>query len=214
MKDIAIYGAGGFGKEVACLIERINKKKQCWNLIGFFDDGIEVGKAISHYGKVIGGIQKLNQYEKELDIVIAIGNPLTIKKIHSLITNQKISFPNVIDPYFYYIDKETFHIGQGNIIQGGCYASCDVSIGNFNVLNGNIGIGHDGNIGDFNVIMPNVIISGEVNINECNQIGVGSIILQQLTIGKCVKLGAGSVLMTKPKDNSTYIGNPAKIFKF
>jgi hypothetical protein len=26
MKDIAIYGAGGFGREVACLIRIINKK--------------------------------------------------------------------------------------------------------------------------------------------------------------------------------------------
>lgn len=42
MKDIAIYGAGGFGREVACLIERINKARETpiWNFIGFFDDGI------------------------------------------------------------------------------------------------------------------------------------------------------------------------------
>lgn len=25
MRDIAIYGAGGFGKEVACLLNRINE---------------------------------------------------------------------------------------------------------------------------------------------------------------------------------------------
>ena len=37
MKDIAIYGAGGFGKEVACLIKRINEQEPTWNLIGFFD---------------------------------------------------------------------------------------------------------------------------------------------------------------------------------
>lgn len=26
MKDIAIYGAGGFGREVACLLRRINEQ--------------------------------------------------------------------------------------------------------------------------------------------------------------------------------------------
>ncbi len=36
--NIAIYGAGGFGKEVACLIDRINDNGGKWNLIGFFDD--------------------------------------------------------------------------------------------------------------------------------------------------------------------------------
>ncbi|MBQ1739289.1 MAG: transferase, partial [Clostridiales bacterium] len=35
---IAIYGAGGFGKEVACLIKRINDNGGDWELIGFFDD--------------------------------------------------------------------------------------------------------------------------------------------------------------------------------
>ena len=35
MRDIAIYGAGGFGKEVACLLNRINEVNHQWNLIGF-----------------------------------------------------------------------------------------------------------------------------------------------------------------------------------
>ena len=38
MKDIAFFGAGGFGREVACLIKRINEKEPTWNFIGFFDD--------------------------------------------------------------------------------------------------------------------------------------------------------------------------------
>ena len=40
MKDIAIYGAGGLGREVACLIRMINESKEIpeWNFIGFFDD--------------------------------------------------------------------------------------------------------------------------------------------------------------------------------
>lgn len=36
MKDIAIYGAGGFGREVASLIKRINRIENQWNFVGFF----------------------------------------------------------------------------------------------------------------------------------------------------------------------------------
>ena len=43
MRDIAIYGAGGFGREIACLIKEINGVEPTWNLIGFFDDGKEFG---------------------------------------------------------------------------------------------------------------------------------------------------------------------------
>ena len=48
MKKIAIYGAGGFGKEVACLINRINANGGDWQLIGFFDDNTKaVGTDVS-----------------------------------------------------------------------------------------------------------------------------------------------------------------------
>ena len=33
MKKIAIYGAGGFGREVACFIRIINDKKPEWDLL-------------------------------------------------------------------------------------------------------------------------------------------------------------------------------------
>ncbi len=216
MKDIAIYGAGGFGKEVACLIDRINKAETepKWNLKGFFDDGKKIGSQISYYGEVLGGIEELNSWHDPISIVIAIGNPNAIQTIRQSITNSNVDFPNIIDPSFMITDNRGFNIGQGNIIQGNCGVSCDVKIGSFNVLNGDVSIGHDVKIGSYNVIMPDIRISGEVTIGNCNLLGVGSIVLQQIKVGNNVHLGAGAVLMTKPKDGNTYIGNPAKLFKF
>ena len=215
MKDIAIYGAGGFGKEVACLINRINQVIPTWNLVGFFDDNVSLrDQMISHYGKCIGNIDDLNDYKDELCVAIAIGNPNVAKLIVEKIINPLISFPNLVHPTSKCTDEETFMIGIGNIIQGGCAFSCDVKIGDFNVLNGSIVLGHDVKIGNFNSFMPAVRVSGEVNMGDCNFFGVGSIILQQIKIGNSVRLGAGSVLMTKPKDGELYIGNPAKRMKF
>lgn len=215
MKDIAIYGAGGFGKEVACLINRINEKNPTWNLIGFFDDNPDLkGKMISHYATCLGGINELNEYEKELALTIPIGNPKVVKLVFSRIKNDKISFPNLVMTDFLIVDPETFKIGKGNIIQGDCSVSCDVSIGDFNVLNGSVVFGHDVKVGSFNTFMPATRISGEVHIGDENFFGVGSIILQQLKVGDRVKLGAGSVMMFKPKNDNLYIGNPAKNFNY
>ena len=75
-------------------------------------------------------------------------------------------------------------------------------------------MGHDAKVGNFNVIMPNVNISGGVTIGDSNLFGVGAIVLQQVKIGTGVRLSPGSVLLTKPKDNNLYIGNPAKSFKY
>lgn len=215
MKNIAIYGAGGFGKEVACMINRINSKEEKWRLIGFFDDNPNIkGKMISHHGICLGGIEELNKYEKELALTIAIGNPNVVRKVYSKINNLNIYYPNLIMTDFDIVDKETFKIGKGNIIQASCVASCDVTIGDFNVFNGSVVLGHDVKVGDYNTFMPATKISGEVVIGEECFFGVGSIVLQQIKIGNRVKLGAGSVMMRKPKDDNLYVGNPAKLFKY
>lgn len=215
VRDIAIYGAGGFGKEVACLINLINKDIPTWNLIGFFDDNPQLkGQMISHYAPCIGCIEELNHYSGHISVVFAIGNSHVVKTIVGNIWNEGVDYPNLIHPDFYVTDPDTFHIGRGNIISDRCSASCDVTIGDFNLFNGSICIGHDNSIGSFNTFMPGVRISGEVEIGNGNFLGLGSMILQQIKIGNNVRLGAGAVLMTKPKDDNTYIGNPAKMFKY
>ena len=45
-KDIAIFGAGGFGREVLALIKEINRIEPQWNILGFFDDGLEKGEIV------------------------------------------------------------------------------------------------------------------------------------------------------------------------
>ena len=211
MKDLAIFGAGGFGREVACLIR--NRLPE-WKIIGFFDDGKPKGEMISSFGPILGGVEELNAWPTELSVIIAIGNPKTVRVVADKITNEKICFPNIIHPNFEKLDPDTFSIGKGNIITADCRASCNVSIGDFNVLNGSVILGHDVKIGSYNSFMPAVRISGEVKMGDCNFFGVASIVLQQIKIGNEIKLSAGSVLMTKPKDGNLYLGVPAKKTEF
>ena len=114
--NIAIYGAGGFGKEVACLINRINAHGDGqWNLIGFFDDSKPVGMQVSSYGKVIGGMEWLSKCNEPLAIAIAINDNKAVRRIRESIDNPNITFPNLIDPSLFLVDKETLTMGEGNI---------------------------------------------------------------------------------------------------
>lgn len=212
--NIAIYGAGGFGKEVACLIRRINDNGGDWHLIGFFDDTKPAGTAVSSYGTVLGGMDKLMQVEEPLAVAIAINENRVVSRIRQSITNPLISFPNLIDPSLFWVDKETVKMGEGNIIQNHCMISCDVTIGSFNLINDHVVIGHDNAIGDFNGLMPGAHLSGGVTIGNNNLLGVACVVLQGMTIGNGVTLGANSVLMTTPRDNNTYLGVPARKFNF
>ncbi len=210
MQDIAIYGAGGFGKEVATILQKINEKQRTWNLVGFFDDGIARGTNVSLYGKVLGGIEELNAINTPLSIVFAIGRPQTLQLIVSRITNPLVDFPNIIHPDVYFADLRTFKIGKGNVIVRGCSFSCDVEIGDFNQFNSISALAHDVKVGSFNVFMPLTRISGEVTIGDVNLFGINSIVLQTIQVGSNKRIGPNSVLMTKPRKEGLYLGNPAK----
>ena len=212
--NIAIYGAGGFGKEVACLINRINANGGDWHLIGFFDDSKPYGMPVSSYGTVIGGMDLLASYSEPLAIAIAINDNKTVKRIRESINNPNITFPNLIDPSLFLVDENTFKMGEGNIIQNDCMISCDVTIGDFNLINDHVVVGHDNIIGNFNGLMPAAHLSGGITIGDNNLLGVASVVLQGMVIGNGVTLGANSVLMTQPRDNATYLGVPARRFDF
>lgn len=215
MKDIAIYGAGGLGREVACLLNRINTEVEpTWNLVGFFDDGKQIGEPVSHFGKVLGGMNELNAWPTKLNVVLCFGAPTTLAKVSNLITNPKIDFPNIIAPDFEISDPSTFKIGKGNIITTHCGVSTNVSIGDFNLLNGSVAFGHDVKTGNHNVFMPGVRISGEVTIGSRCLFGAGSFIKQVLVIPDDVTLSPLSALLTRPKQGSLYMGNPATRIKF
>lgn len=209
MKDIAIFGAGGFGKEVACLLRLINRNNPTWNLIGFFDDNQSLWDTELGYGKVLGGMDTLNKWKTPLSLIIAIGVPQTMKIVVEKIFNPIIDFPNIVAPSVIFLDEETIKMGKGNVICSSCLISCNVTLGDFNILNGFIPVGHDTVIGNYNVIMPSTNISGGVNIGEKNFFGVKSTILQYVKIGNDVRVGAGSVVMRNTKDGGLYMGNPA-----
>ena len=213
LKDIVIYGFGGFGREVASLINHINSVKRQWNIIGFIDDGVAVGTE-NRYGKVLGDIHFLNSFASPLSVVIAIANPLLLKKITTSITNNLIDFPNLIADNVFYFDNESVSMGKGNIITNFCRLSCDVQIGNFNILNGSVSLGHDVQMKDFNVLFPDTRISGQTRIGESNFFGARCFVNQCIEIGNDVKVSAGSYVMRSIRNSGLYAGNPARNVEF
>ena len=214
MRNIAVFGAGGLGREIACLIRMINEENPTWNLIGFFDDNPDLKGTSNEYGKVLGGMDVLNVWAEPLDVVLAIGSPRAIRLVSERIINPRISFPNLIAPGTIFLDRDNISFGKGNIICVGCSFSCNVHVGDFNLFNSFISVGHDTTIGNYNALMPAVRISGAVQIGEENFIGCAAVILQQIKIGRQTTIGANATVLRKTKDGNTYMGTPATIVKF
>lgn len=212
MKDIAVFGAGGFGREVLTIIKAINSIEPKYNILGFFDDGEPVGKIVNGY-PVLGGIGDLQKWDDEICVVVAIGGPAVKKKIVETISNVNVEFPTLIHPHAIIGDCELVDIGKGCIICAGSIITVNVRIGDFVILNLGCTVGHDTCIGDYASFMPSVNISGEVNIENGVYVGTGAKIINRLAIGNNTVVGAGAVVIKTLPENCTAVGVPAKVVK-
>lgn len=212
MIDVAIVGAGGFGREVKMLIDQINAIQQQYNFLGYFDDGFAVGTLINGF-PVLGGINAINELDKPTGIAVAIGLPSLKRKLISQIENPLINYPILIHPSAI-IGGDFVHLGAGTIICALNVLTVNINLGKHVILNLACTIGHDTNVGDFCSLMPSVNVSGEVNIEEAVYIGTGVKIINQLSIGAGTIIGAGAVVSKTLPENCTAVGIPAKPIKF
>lgn len=212
MQKIAIFGAGGFGREVFWLIHEINSKGKKFEFIGFFDDGVEKGSFVHGY-PVLGGLNDLVNHNKFINIVYAIGNPIIKEKIINNVGNRdNIIYPNLIHPNC--LIGDTVKMGKGNIICASNILTVDIELGNHVILNLACTVGHDTVIKDYCSFMPGINISGEVVINKSVYVGTGAKIINQLEIGVNSIIGAGAVVSKSIPPNCTAVGIPAKPIKF
>lgn len=210
---IAIFGAGGFGREVKIIIDAINAERPgSYNLIGFFDDGVTKGTIVNGL-PVLGGIEEINNFQEELGIAISIGTPSIKIKIIESITNDKIVYPTIIHPRASY-SKDEVEIGKGCIICEGTIITCNIVIKDFVILNLLCTVGHDTLIDDYCAFMPSVNISGEVILRKGVYVGTGAKIINQLEIGENTIVGAGAVVSKSLPPDCTAVGIPAKPIKF
>lgn len=212
MKDIAIFGVGGFGREVLALIKDINKVKPLYNIIGFFDDGHEKNEIINGY-PMLGRTEELNEWPTEISIAISVGTPKIKKQIVEKIYNPHISYPNLIHPNVIIGDSDYVKIGKGCIICAGSVITTNIEIKDFVILNLCCTVGHDVLINSYAAFMPSCNISGEVLIGEGVYCGTGVKIINQTSIGEFAIVGAGAVVTKPLPAYCTAVGVPAKVIK-
>lgn len=212
MKDIVIIGAGGFGREVAWLIDDINQHKSTWNLLGYVDDASHLRGANINGRAVIGGIDALDGL-KDISIAFGIGSPKVKSAIYNKLSDKPdLLFPNLIHPSV--IIAPFVEMGRGIILCANSILSVNAIIKDFVTVNLNCTIGHDVILNNFATIAPGANLSGYVEIGASTDVGTGSSIIQGLKVGNNTILGAGSVVIKDLPNNCTAVGIPAKPIKF
>ena len=213
MKDLYIVGAGGFGREVAWLVERVNDVNKEWNLKGFIDDNEAVHNTIEGGYQVIGGCDYLMNLQEEVWAYCAVGNAAVREKIINKFANcQHIKWATLVDPSV--ISSNRVAIGEGTIICAGTIITVDIEIGKHVIINLDCTIGHDDIIEDFVTIYPSVNVSGNVHVERNVELGTGAQIIQGKKIGRNTIVGAGSVVVKDLPEKCTAVGSPAKPIKY
>lgn len=209
MKDLIIVGAGGFGREVAWIIETINENEPTWNILGFVDDDVSlIGCIIGNY-KILGDTNY--PITKNVNIIIAIADTRIRRDIYEKYRDKNLLFPSLIHPKAE-ISKST-NVGFGSIICSNSVISVNSILGNFVIIDWNTTIGHDSTIGDFCTIFPSANISGNITIGTEVVVGSNSFLKQGIGVVSNVYIGAGAVVLKTIDYRGTYVGNPAKLLE-
>jgi len=207
---LTLFRYRGLGREVAGLIEDINRQDPTWNILGFVDDNQALHGAVIDDYPVLGGLDWLK--EQSLSVVMGIGNPLARKIVIEKLNGSLNDYPVLVHPSALILRRA--RLGKGTIVCAGNIVSLGVAVGEHSFINLSCTVGHDVIIDAYCVLMPGVNVSGNVRLEECVSVGTGAAIIQGITVGERTVIGAGAVVVRDLPADCTAVGSPAKPIKF
>lgn len=208
MTKLALFGAGGFGREVLWQLEHAQTGP--YDVLGFIDDNPDLLHKSINGVPVLGGVQWFSGYSGDIGVAICVGNPHIRREIYNkLESNPRIHFPTIIAGD---VQRSKFvDFGQGCIVCLSSVLTVNVRLGDFVVVSINCTIGHDAVLDDFATLFPSVTVSGNVHVGECTQIGTNTSIIQGVKIGANSIIGAGAAVIRNIPEGCTAVGVPARM---
>lgn len=196
MKELAIIGAGGFGREVRKWAEEADGT--------FYPTNFYVSDHIAQPPH-----RPLSQLDFDRSVaVIAIGEPIARKRVvECLKDGQKFA---TVKHRTAIVESEH---GTGCVFCPYSVVTVDCNIGKHVHMNLHSDIGHDCTIGDFVTLAPSARVSGRCIIGEGVYIGSNAVIREGVTIAPWTVIGAGAVVLNDITEMGTYVGNPVRKVK-
>ena len=211
MKQVAIFGASGFGREVLPLA------RQQWAASGeshqlvFVDDS---PSAVECNGqRVLTYADWLAQPASSRHISIAIANSAVRQKLVERCLTDGVQFFEVRAANVVQLDD--VQLGEGAILCPFVTLTSNIRIGRHFHANLYSYVEHDCVIGDFVTFAPGVKCNGNVVVEDHAYIGTGAVIKQgqpgaPLVIGRGAVVGMGAVVTKSVPPGVTVVGNPAR----
>jgi sugar O-acyltransferase (sialic acid O-acetyltransferase NeuD family) len=211
-KQIAIYGGGGFAREVAWLVETCDGGTGVYQLVCFIDDNEEAHGTVLNGIPVMGLNQAAAQFS-QAHVVGGVGAP----RVRQLLMQKAASSGFRVETFIHPRTERSqrIDIGAGTVICAGNILTTNITLGQHVQINLDCTIGHDVVMGDFTTLAPGVHVSGCVHMGRRVYIGTGAVIIngtpeEPIVIGDDAIVGAGACVTKSVPSGVTVVGVPAK----
>jgi sugar O-acyltransferase (sialic acid O-acetyltransferase NeuD family) len=210
--QVAVYGAGGFAREVAWLIHSCNGSNEAFSVVCFIDDNAE------NHGRLLNeipimGLSEARAQFPHAKVVGGVGAPRTRQVMMEKAAAAGFEFGVFIHPN---VERSRFlEVGEGTVVCAGNVLTTNITLGRHVQINLDCTIGHDVTMGDYVTLAPGVHVSGCVRLGRRAYVGTGAVFVngtqeEPLVIEDDVVVGAGACVTKSVPAGLTVVGVPAK----
>lgn len=211
-RGLLIFGAGGFGREVASWAGRASWDGDGFEVLGFIDDGLDAERL---NGRPVLSLEAAAARHPGAGVLATVGDPgLRERLIAKALDAGLVATAPVIHPNVEY-DHEYVQIASGVVICAGSILTVNIEVHEHAQINLDCTVGHDAVIGAYTTLSPGVHISGNVTLERRAFFGTGAVTVnglpgRPLKIGEDAVIGAGAVVTRDIEAGITAIGVPAR----
>lgn len=209
MEQLVIAGAGGLGREVAWLVEDINRTHPEWGFVGFVDDMANAATVEGY--PVLGPISSVLEMSPRPRVVIAIADSKNRLRIATDLFKGGIQLATIVHPSAKL--SQYVRIGEGSIICANAVLTTNIELGRSCIVNPGCFVGHDTALKDYVSLMPCVRVAGEVEVGTGCFLGIGSCVINRTRIGEWSLIGAGATVVDSIAPYSLAVGVPARVIR-
>jgi sugar O-acyltransferase (sialic acid O-acetyltransferase NeuD family) len=213
MKNFAIFGASGYGREVLPLVRnQLHSALEAGDVDLVFVDDYPSAPLVNGQ-RVLTYAQWLNEPASSRHMNVAIANSRMREQLVERCAADGVKFFEVRASNVVQLDD--VQLGVGFVLCPFVTLTSNIRIGQHFHANIYSYVAHDCVVGDFVTFAPGVMCNGNVHIEDHAYIGTGAVIKQglpdaPLVIGRGAVVGMGAVVTKSVPPGMTVVGNPAR----
>lgn len=211
-QELLIFGAGGFGREVASWAERASWQGRGFRLLAFVDDA---PVAAELNGRPVLTLADAAARHPAARVLASVGQPRVRERmIAKAVEAGLAATAPLIHPNVEY-DPQYVSFGEGVVVCAGNILTVNIEVAAHVQINLDCTVGHDAILGAYATLSPGVHISGNVTLEPFSFFGTGAVTVNghpgaPLTIGADAVVGAGAVVTKHVPPGVTVTGVPAR----